>query len=252
MLVLFALVVMRMSGAIVFNPVLGRSNFPSQAKAALILVFSLLIYLGTDEGLVHQPSSMIEFGVMLLMELLVGFVLGFVMELAFLTVRFASTVMDFAMGLNMAQIYDPQTQTQVSVTSNLYYGFLVLLFFATDGHVWVIRLFFQTAQLIPFGTVNATPELYWEILMLFQEAVVMGMQFAFPLLAMELVTEVAVGILMRMIPQINVFVVNFQIKIAVGVLMLLYLFSPMSEQLYVILENMYRSMENMVQMMGQS
>ncbi len=251
MLVLFALVVMRMSGAILFNPVFGRSNLPSSAKAALIFMLSLLLYLGKDPSSVKQPSSMLEYGVMLLTELLVGFILGFVMELAFLTVRFATTVIDHAMGLSMAQVYDPQTQTQVSVTSNLYYGFLVLLFFATDGHLWVIRLFFETARIIPFGEVHLTQQLCWEMVLLFQQSIIMGLQFAFPLLAMEMVTEAAVGILMRMIPQINVFVVNFQVKIIIGILMLLYLFSPMSEQLYTILEHMYQSMESMVQWLGQ-
>lgn len=250
MLVLFALVVMRISGAVLFNPVLGRSNYPSQAKAALILTLSLLLYVGTGDASVRQPASMLEFGVMLLMELLVGFVLAFVMELAFLTVRFASSIMDYSMGLSMAQVYDPQTNTQVSVTSNLYYGFLFLMFLATDGHIWLIRLFFQSADIIPFGEVTLRPVLSQEILALFQESITMGLQFAFPLLVMELVTEAAVGILMRMIPQINVFVVNFQIKIAVGLLMLVYLFSPMSEQLYVILEHMYRSMEQVIPLLG--
>ena len=77
----------------------------------------------------------------------------------------------------------------------------------------------------------------------------MGLQFAFPLIAMELVAETAVGILMRMIPQINVFVVNFQIKIIVGILMLLFLFSPMSDKLYVILNGMYQSLQQIVTLM---
>ena len=66
---------------------------------------------------------------------------------------------------------------------------------------------------------------------------------------MELVAETAVGILMRMIPQINVFVVNFQIKIIVGILMLLFLFSPMSDKLYVILNGMYQSLQQIVTLM---
>ena len=138
MLILFSFILMRMSGAIGFNPVLGRTNYPSSAKAALILVLSLLLYLGTEET-IKEPSSLLEFGVMLLMELFVGFVLSFVMNLAFLIVRFATTVMDHAMGLSMAQIYDPQTQSQVSVTTNLYYGFLVMMFLATNMRLIRIR-----------------------------------------------------------------------------------------------------------------
>ena len=250
MLILFALIVMRISGAVLFNPVLGRTNYPSQAKAALILTLSMLLYVGEGDLSVRQPASLLELGVMLLMELMVGFVLAYVMELAFLVVRFASSVMDYCMGLTMAQVYDPQTNSQVNVTSNLYYGFLFLMFLAMDGHIWMIRLFYQSADVVPFGEVALRPALAQEILTMFQASITMGLQFAFPLLAMELVTEAAVGILMRMIPQINVFVVNFQIKISVGLLMLVYLFSPMSDQMYVILDNLYRSMERILPMLG--
>lgn len=248
MLVLFALVVMRISGAIGLNPIFSKNNYPSRAKAALIFCVSLLVYLGAED-LVYQPASLLEFGVMLLKEFMIGAVLGFVVELAFLVVRFATGVIDNAMGLSMAQVYDPQTQTQVTVTTNVYNAFLILLFFATDGHVWLIRLFYQSADIIPFGAVTIRLELYQEILQIFIDSITMGLQYAFPILAMELVTEAAIGILMRMIPQINVFVVNFQLKIIVGLMMLLYLFSPMSDKLYVILKNMYQNLEKILFLM---
>ncbi len=77
----------------------------------------------------------------------------------------------------------------------------------------------------------------------------MGLQFAFPLLAIELVTESAVGILMRMIPQINVFAVNFQIKIIVGLMMLFLMFNPMSDRLYLIIDNMFLYIEQLLNLM---
>ena len=78
----------------------------------------------------------------------------------------------------------------------------------------------------------------------------MGLQYAMPLIAMELVVEVAVGIIMRMIPQINVFVINIQLKIAVGILMLVFLFSPMSDKLNTIIDNMFQSLWSLVMMMS--
>ena len=140
MLTLFALVVMRMSGAVIFNPVLGRSNYPARAKAALILGLSLLLYLRVDGVLTHQPAGMLEYGVMLVKELLLGFVLGYSMELAFAILRFASSIMDNNMGLSMAQVYDPQYNTQMTVTSGLYYTFLSLLFLATNGHLYLLSM----------------------------------------------------------------------------------------------------------------
>lgn len=249
MLVLFSLIVMRMTGSVVFNPVFGRNNMPGRARAGLILFLSLLLYGGFGGELTHQPSGALEYGIMLLKELFVGFALGFSMELAVMVLRFASSVMDFSMGLSMAQVYDPQFNGQVTVTSGIYYAFFVLLFFATDCHLRVIQIFFQSADALPFGMVTLNPELPQAVLLVFRENIAMGLQYAFPLLAIELVTEAAVGILMRMIPQINVFAVNFQIKLIIGLITLLMLFGPMTDRVYQIIDRMFAFMEDAVLLM---
>lgn len=246
MFILFSLIVMRMSGAVALNPILGRSNYPRTAKGALILMLSLLLYTGFGGRLAHEPSSMAEYAVMLATELLFGFVIGFSMELSFLTVRFASAIMDHSMGLTMAQVYDPEQHTQVTLTSSMFYTLLAMLFFASDGHLRLIEIFYNSARRIPFGTVSLRPELSLAMLDIFGGCIVLGLQLAFPLIAMELLAETAVGILMRMIPQINVFSVNFQVKIIVGLTMLVLMFGPMSDKLYLILDNMFQSMETLV------
>ena len=122
---------------------------------------------------------------------------------------------------------------------------MFLLFLAGDGHVRLLALFFSSARLIPFGQVTIDTGLARMMLETFTANITMGLQLAFPIIAMELVTEAAVGILMRMIPQINVFAVNFQLKIIVGLMMLLFMFSPMSERLYVIIDNMFMYMQQL-------
>lgn len=250
MFILFALVFMRMTGAVFFNPVLGRSNIPNSYKGALILMLTLMMYMSVGGTLTHEPATMIEFGVMLVKELLMGFVLGFSMELFFMVVRYASSIMDHTMGLSMAQVYDPTNRTQMTVSSGLYYAFLFLMFLAVDGHVNVIGMYFISARLVPFGEIQIRPELYMMMLELFKSNIVLGLQFAFPIIAMELVTEAAVGILMRMIPQINVFAVNFQLKILMGLAMLVYMFSPMADKIHVILRDMFVYMERLIAMMS--
>ena len=70
MFILFALVFMRMTGAIALNPILGRSNIPNPVKGAMILVLSFLLYGGTDGVLTHEPAVMLEFGFMLIKEMI--------------------------------------------------------------------------------------------------------------------------------------------------------------------------------------
>ena len=150
----------------------------------------------------------------------------------------------------MAQVYDPQYNTQMTITSGMYYALVTLIFLATDGHVRLIALFFESGRLIPFGGVVLRPELYQMVLEIFRTNIMLGLQFAFPLLAMELVTEAAVGILMRMIPQINVFSVNFQLKIIVGLMMLVYLYSPMADKLYTVIDDIFLNMQRLLELMA--
>ena len=112
--------------------------------------------------------------------------------------------MDFNWDLSMAQVYDPSTGTQSTVSSGIYYGFMVLLFFASNSHLRLLALFYQSVQLIPYGKVTFNPMLVHVITDGFCQGILTGMQFAFPMIAIELVTELAMGILMRIIPQINV------------------------------------------------
>ena len=192
MLFLFSLIVMRMSGAIALNPIFSQSGLPRTARAAFILVLSVMLYLSFPDAASVRPDSLIQYGAALLMEL-----------------------------------------------------FLVLLFFASNGHLRLLAIYFNSARAVPFGTVTFRPELAAAVLDMFREGILLGMQLAFPIIAMELLAETAVGILMRMIPQINVFSINFQMKIIVGLFMLLFMFSPMSDKLYAILNDMYLSMEGL-------
>ena len=250
MFILFALVFMRMTGAIALNPILGRSNIPNPVKGAMILVLSFLLYGGTDGVLTHEPAFMLEFGFMLIKELMVGFAIGFSMELSFAVVRFAAAVLDYIMGLSMAQTYDPQYNTQMTITSGMYYTFLVLLFLAGDGHVHLMALIYSSAELVPFGEVMIRPELADLMVEIFKTSITTGLQIAFPIIAMELVAEAAVGILMRVIPQINVFAVNFQVKIIVGLMLLVYLFNPMATKLYAVIDNIFIYIGEILQVMG--
>ena len=137
----------------------------------------------------------------------------------------------------------------VTVTSGLQFALFMLLFLAGNGHLRLVSIFFGSAAQVPFGEVSLGPAVYMTVISMFQEAIVMGFQLALPIIAMELVTEAAVGVMMRMIPQINVFAVNFQIKIMVGMLMLLFLFSPMADKLRTVIDWLFANLDYLVTQM---
>ena len=214
MLVLFSFIVMRMTGAIAFNPVFGRTDYPRRARAALIFMLSAICYVHIGGELQHMPGSILEYGFMLLKELFVGFCLG------------------FAMGLNMAQVFDPQSGSQATVSTGLFYGFMMLLFFSMDGHLRFLELLFQTIDTHPFGGISIKLLLMPKLMLsLFVASMKMGLELAFPIMGLELMSEIALGILMRIIPQINIFAVNFQLKIILGFSMLYFLLIPITDKM---------------------
>lgn len=240
MFILFSLIVMRVSGAILFNSLFARRELPGLAKGILIVALSAMLYSFVGGRLAAPPENLLMYIGMLLWELFMGLSLGMGVELTLMVIRFATGIMDFSMGLNMAQIYDPSSSTQSSITSVLYMGFFLLIFFTENGHLRFLSVVFETARTLPFGSIRFDPSLTSYLMETFSGCILLGLELAFPILGIELLTEIALGILMRMIPQINVFSINFQLKLLIGLFMLLFLFHPMADAMRAVIEELFR------------
>lgn len=242
---LFSLILMRMSGFILLNPILGRKNIPAQVKAGVIFVLTLTVY-SFSSGEAFDIASPLEYGFLLLKEFAAGYVVGFVTELFFFVITFAGFIMDFQMGLSMSTVYDPQSNAQIPVTGGVLQTFYVLLFFAVDGHLALIKILLGSAEIIPYGGILLTQDLAAKIIDLFLECVLMGVKFAFPVLAAEFLMEMGVGILNKVVPQINVFVINIQLKVTVGLTLLIFLISPIGEFLSNLVTVMIKSIQEIL------
>lgn len=244
-LTLFSLVLMRMSGFILLNPILGRRNIPMTVKAGLILALTLPVY-SFSSAEIPQVDNTIVYGVMLLKEFAVGYVIGFVTELFFMVITFAGFVMDFQMGLSMATVYDPQSNSQIPVTGGLLQAYFVLLFFAVDGHLALMKILLTSAEIVPYGGVLITQNIGMRIVEIFTQCIEMGVKFAMPILAAEFLVEMGVGILNKAVPQISIFVINIQLKIIVGLGLLVILFSPISDYVEKIVTTMVKTIEGIL------
>ena len=247
-MMLFSLIFMRMSGFILLNPILGRRNTPNVVKGGMIMVFTLLVY-SFSAAQVPEPVTSIEFAVLMIKEFIMGYTIGFVMDLFLMVITFAGHIIDFQMGLSMATIYDPQSNTQIAITGSLWNAYFMLLFFAVDGHLALIKLLIKSAETVPYGQVVIGTKVAWAMIEVFIQCIIMAIKFSLPIVAIEFITEIAVGILMKMIPQINVFVVNIQAKLVIGLLMLIFLFSPMSDYLGDVINQMLLTVQSVMRLL---
>ena len=225
----FELVLMRMSGFVLFNPILGRSNIPGYVKAGVILVLSVFVYSLGEGAAVQPPGTLAELAVIMLLELAVGFVLGFLMHLSNAVVHVGGEVIDAQMGLSMAQTYDAGSQINMTITGSLLNVLFVLNFFLENGHYTLMRILLTSAEVLPYGTAALGEDTAVYVVEIFCSCMVLAVKLAMPILAAELLGEIGMGILMKAIPQINAFVINIELKVIIGLVLLFLFLVPINE-----------------------
>ena len=248
-LYLFELIFMRMSGFLLFNPLLGRSNLPAMVKTGMALVLSILVF-GTAGTGVPQPDTLVELAFRLLLELGIGLVLGFVMRVVFSVVQIGGEVIDTQMGMTMAQIYDASSQANLSETASLLNILLILDFFAENGHYTLMRLLTTSGELVPYGAAALGDGVYAYVIELFLACMLLAVKLAMPILAAELLGEVGMGVLMKAIPQINAFVINIELKVIIGLLLFFLLLTPINEFLLELESGMLSELGRILRLIG--
>ena len=248
-LYLFELIFMRMSGFLLFNPLLGRSNLPAMVKTGMALVLSILVF-GTAGTGVPQPDTLVELAFRLLLELGIGLVLVFVMRVVFSVVQIGGEVIDTQMGMTMAQIYDASSQANLSVTASLLNILLILDFFAENGHYTLMRLLTTSGELVPYGAAALGDGVYAYVIELFLACMLLAVKLAMPILAAELLGEVGMGVLMKAIPQINAFVINIELKVIIGLLLFFLLLTPINEFLLELESGMLSELGRILRLIG--
>lgn len=229
-LTLFLYILARMSGFVLFNPILGRKGLPGIFRTGLILALSVaMLPMAQNQQTVRIPASTLELMVRLLLELALGFLLGMVMNFFFYIPQLAGEVVDTQMGMTMNQIYDAGSQANLSVTGVVLNVLMTLLFFAANGHHTLLRILLTSDQIAPFGTLAISSSVLDLMLELFIQCTLLAVKLCLPILAAELVGQFGMGVLMKVIPQINVFSINIELKVIIGLVLLLLLISPISE-----------------------
>ena len=227
-LTLFLLITGRMTGCVVFNPLLGRRGIPGMIKAGFVLLLSVCVFLITPVRM-DMPTTLLGLALSFLPELLLGYILGLVVNFFFYIPLMAGSAIDMQMGMSMGATYDPGSGAQVTITSTMLNLLMSLLFFTANGHHTLIRIMVASGGIVPFGAVVLGEELYMALIEVFIDCTILGIKLCMPILAAELLGQVGMGILMKVIPQINVFAINIELKVIIGLSLTLLLMVPFSE-----------------------
>lgn len=217
---IFLLASCRTAGVIFFNPIFGRNSVPAIMKVGLSLAIAMfaVFELGTTQVINY---SALEFIAAMLQGFVIGIVIGFIMTLFLSVFQLGGEVMDMQMGLSMASMYDPATRANISVTGNLLTSMYVLIFFISNAHLALFTVVIQSFQVIPLGVGQISNQVAVYFIELMYYIFLYAVQLSLPIIVTEIIAEFAVGILMRLVPNINVFVINIQIKVVIGLIIIL-------------------------------
>ncbi|MEA4896427.1 MAG: flagellar biosynthetic protein FliR [Oscillospiraceae bacterium] len=242
---IFALVFTRIGGMVFFNPILNRRNVPTQFRIALVLGMSLLV-IPTLPAVSEAGFEGFSFVFALIKELLVGFCFGTVFQIYYYLVFVAGDVIDMGFGISMARVFDPSTNIQTSLSGGFFQILFVVYFFITDCHLIFVRLIVSTFDFIELGAASIGADVGSFIFTQFVSAFALIMHLALPFMAASFVLEIGMGVLMKLIPQINVFSIHFQFKILLG-LGLLFLFAmPVTEFVQSYINELFVQMQNLI------
>lgn len=206
----------RVAAIIASMPVFGTNMVPVRAKMALAFMLTILVYPVVDVDITGVDFSTLSMGLLMANEVILGAMLGFVARLIFTAVEFGGTVVGYQMGFAAANVYDPQNQRQVSLMSQFQNVFAILVFLAIDGHHIFLRTLVSSYDLLPPGLLDLSGPAVPYIVELMGHMLILAVRFSAPVLAVLLLSGLILGIMSRVFPQLNVFLLSFPINIGLS------------------------------------
>ncbi len=223
---IYVLVFARIAGIFLMNPIISKANIPAMVRAALVLAVTVLITPVIQIPADYNPGTF-DFLLNFAKEIAVGFLLSYVFNVFYYMLMAAGDILDMNMGFGMAKVFDPATNMQSATVSHLLHILFMLYFFVTDSHLTLMNVAISSFDIVPvgmegfslMGAASFAIDLFGSIFAL-------AIKLAIPFIAAQLILEISLGILMKLIPQIHVFVINFQLKILLAIVLLFILASP--------------------------
>lgn len=219
----YLLVLVRMSAFVMAAPFFGYRSIPNRVKAAISVWLSIVV-IYTVPAVPLDYEGVLGFSVLILKEMIIGIVLGLMCNLYFYIVSFAGQIMDMEMGLSMANMYDPTTNIQVTVTGNIYNYFLMLMLVVTNMHYYIIRAITDSFSYFNIGEAIIRTDVLKNIMVDFMaNYFLIAVRIVLPVFCCMLLINVILGVLTKAAPQMNMFAVGIQIKVIVGIVLLIIL-----------------------------
>ena len=237
----FLLLFFRFAALFISTPIFSHENIPAQIKAGMAFFFTIIFYPSMPEitMAINLPNLLMA----IVSEFFFGLAIGTVLLLAYNVITFAGGQISFMMGFSMASAIDPQSGVSMPIISQFLslMGLMVLL--ESDLHHWLLIFIEHSLTAVPLGGFLMQENLFNYIIKASSNMFIVGFMIAFPITALSWLADIIFGMLMKTMPQFNLLVIGFPIKIMVSFAVLIATFTSTMLILKVQIQDAFNALE---------
>lgn len=216
---IFILILVRITGFIFTAPFFSLRNVPFQVKAGLSVFLAVILFYTVPY---NQPEyeGIIGYSLIVVTEALAGAIMGLFSNIAFHILNFSGQFLDMEIGFSMVNELDPTTNVMSTITASFFSYLVMLIMLITNLHHYFLRAVIDSFQVIGIGQVKLNPDMYQLMIRFITDYFIIGFRIVLPVYAATLLVNTILAILAKIAPQMNMFVIGMQIKIFVGLIVL--------------------------------
>lgn len=217
---LFFLILVRTTSMFMSAPAFSDRAIPARYKIGLGGLVSLLLLPVVDGPAIATSFNHLTAIILVLKEMLTGIIIGFALTMLFAGVEFAGEYVSLDMGFSLVQVYDPTFNQTFSIIARLKSILAILIFLIIDGHHFLLQAVVYSYEVIPVGGWQLSYLAVDKLMRISAQVFVIGIKIAAPAIVALFLTSVAMGIIARAVPQMNIFFVGIPVRIVVGLVFL--------------------------------
>jgi flagellar biosynthetic protein FliR len=225
---IFLFIFLRVSAIMMTLPFFDSKNIPVLFKIGLSFAMSIILFPVLKLTGIPFLTDVISFGIGVVSEIMLGVIIGLSVKLIFAGIQLAGQVAGFQMGLAIANVLDPVTNAQNSIIAQFKYLTAMLIFLSINAHHWFLRSLVESFRLVPPFDFQFSNPLMKHLMLLASNMFIIAIKVGAPVIVVMLLTSVALGLVARTVPQMNIFIVAMPLKIIIGLLFLGFMLPFMS------------------------
>jgi flagellar biosynthetic protein FliR len=217
---IFFLVSFRAAGLFLIAPILGHRLIPPMIKAGLSIILAIVLIPVAGQTPLAPVDSIWLLAILAGKEMLVGFIIGLAFSILFSAIQMGGSLVGYQIGLSMVNLADTESGGEVSIIGEFWFIVASLIFLMIDGHHAIISAFADSYKLIPVGVFSFSGPALDMLIRFTSYSFVIAVKISAPVVITLFLTEVAMGVVARTVPQMNIFIVGIPLKIGIGFLVM--------------------------------